>query len=865
MSLRLWIIKLFFILFFGFSLKAQNIRGIILDKSSSLPINGAVINLISNSDSLVFSFAFSNQSGFFSLKKSADSCLLKISHVGYDEIILDCKNIENNPDTLVFKLTIKQNQLNEVYVAAKRPMVVKGDTTFYRTESFKTGDEKNLEDLLKKIPNFNVDEDGKIYYKNKLIETIMINGDNLSGSNYEITTKTLSSEIINEVEAIENFEQNRILRTMKKGNQTVLNLKTQKIKNLGGLLSLNKGIHEHDLRSGIIGINKNIKTLLNGSYNNVGLKRFNADSKSLPWGSTNSWTNNQAISAPLKPQSYFYNNLGLQYENQNNEGVVNFSNNFNVSKKIQVNTQLIYSSNQLNSQKNNNNNVLLSQNELGFSQLDSTSNTVKNLRFNLGLEYDLNANNLLSIKYFLDKSSNNLRTNNFFNAFGLTSEIVQPMKLNNLHNIGLLEHTLKLNDKNVVKSSIRYFNKEDKTNLKISNGNIERKQENDIRQWFGEFESTWTSFKKNHESKTELLFSRKYFNLNQVSKEFSNQELNASIERQIMNYYVFGVKQNNSYKKQKVEIVSDIGLSFFNSLNSLQNNLTAKNLGFKGSYAFNNKNNIALNVSYIENPNWNNNLLTNPTILDFRTSQIGSENFGLNKELVYLINYNYLDVLKSKSSLNLTLFGVKYFQNIGFFNIDFIDFKQSLSLYNASNNYTVGIQSKFNQLIYKLRGNLRFDLSYNITGSENLFNKNLTFNKFQDFKGRINFQSKLNKFSFYEIEDETEYFNNLFDIYNIKRVSSFWLNTISLKSGISIKKMNFSVSMRNINTQNNSFTFFNSNLTFKIIRALNLNLDAYNVTNVMSYNLTRFSAIQRSDAQYGILGRIFLVGFNFNF
>ena len=67
-----------------------------------------------------------------------------------------------------FFILYQNNELDPVELTYEMPVVVKGDTLVYDADSFKTGTERKLEDVLKNLPGVEVTDDGEIEVEGKL-------------------------------------------------------------------------------------------------------------------------------------------------------------------------------------------------------------------------------------------------------------------------------------------------------------------------------------------------------------------------------------------------------------------------------------------------------------------------------------------------------------------------------------------------------------------------------------------------------------------------------------------------------------------------------------------------------------------------
>lgn len=67
-------------------------------------------------------------------------------------------------------------ELDGVEIVREMPVSIKGDTIVYNADSFKTGTERKLEDVLKKLPGVEVDADGQVKVEGKAVNKLMVEG-----------------------------------------------------------------------------------------------------------------------------------------------------------------------------------------------------------------------------------------------------------------------------------------------------------------------------------------------------------------------------------------------------------------------------------------------------------------------------------------------------------------------------------------------------------------------------------------------------------------------------------------------------------------------------------------------------------------
>ncbi|WP_459490542.1 TonB-dependent receptor [Aquirufa sp. ROCK-SH2] len=274
-------IYLFFCLCtFHFSLYSQRIQGTIHSLNGKA-ISNATILIKSQKNNVDFEeFFIGKDTGEFSFELAntyKEALYLEFTAFNYsiqlDSILQPQKN-----KIYEFKILLdEKNQiLNEVIVSENKRFEQRGDTTVYSVKAFRDGTERNVEDVLRKLPGVEVNEDdGSLKYLGKRVEAVQLDGDDLFGYRYSTATKNISADMIEKIEAIDNFHANPLFKGMEDSKTTALNLKLKKGKwdlskneyvGIGGgnKLALDLGLN-------LIAVSPKSKTFATFSYNNIGM------------------------------------------------------------------------------------------------------------------------------------------------------------------------------------------------------------------------------------------------------------------------------------------------------------------------------------------------------------------------------------------------------------------------------------------------------------------------------------------------------------------------------------------------------------------------------------------------------------------
>ncbi|WP_405330100.1 carboxypeptidase regulatory-like domain-containing protein [Leeuwenhoekiella sp. LLG6367-2.1] len=118
-------------------------------------------------------------------------------------------NIEKDADdiTLDFVLLPAENQLDDVEIVYEMPVVVRGDTIVYNTDSFTNGTEQKLGDILKKLPGVTVSDDGEIQVEGQTVSKVMIEGKDFFDGSSKLAVKNIPADALKKVEVLKNFNE----------------------------------------------------------------------------------------------------------------------------------------------------------------------------------------------------------------------------------------------------------------------------------------------------------------------------------------------------------------------------------------------------------------------------------------------------------------------------------------------------------------------------------------------------------------------------------------------------------------------------------------------------------------------------------
>ena len=276
MMLALWILAIV-------SIQAQpdpdyqrlTISGQLLDADLKEPMVQATIQLFTVTDSTFVGGDVSNERGNFIVQApSAGTFRLRITTVGYQTIDREVTLRRNESlDLGNLMMETESVMLQEAVVTGRAAQViVRKDTIMYNPEAFRTPEGSAIEELIKRIPGAEVDEDGNITVNGKEVKKILLDGKEFMLGDVETALKNIPVSIIQNLKFYDQqSDQARITGIDDGEKETVLDFSIKKGMNHGYMTNLDlAGGTKHRYASRGMGSSFTDKTriVLLGNFNN---------------------------------------------------------------------------------------------------------------------------------------------------------------------------------------------------------------------------------------------------------------------------------------------------------------------------------------------------------------------------------------------------------------------------------------------------------------------------------------------------------------------------------------------------------------------------------------------------------------------
>lgn len=218
------LIALFLITSISFS-QSVKLEGLITD-SKAAGLEMANVMAVNKATKAMDAYAITNDKGKFILNlKPNTSYVLKVSYLGMQNKELEITTTSGNS---IKNIALEEGgiELDGVEIVREMPVSIKGDTIVYNADSFKSGTERKLEDLLKKLPGVEVNADGEIEVEGKKVSKLMVEGKDFFDGDTKLGVKNIPADAIDKIQVLRNYNENSILKGVENNQDNIaMNIK----------------------------------------------------------------------------------------------------------------------------------------------------------------------------------------------------------------------------------------------------------------------------------------------------------------------------------------------------------------------------------------------------------------------------------------------------------------------------------------------------------------------------------------------------------------------------------------------------------------------------------------------------------------
>ena len=869
----------------------NNLKGNVIDQAS-VSISGISVLLLLKEDSSIVKFTDTDLKGNFEFNNIVNplNYLIKVNALGYTS-----QTVAVKPNQTEYNFVLQESamQLKEVVVKNTQPIVkMNGDTTTYRADDFASPQDRTIGDVLKKIPGITVAESGQIKFNGQNVGKLYLDGDDLLESKYNIATKTLPNNIVNQIQVLENHQSIKALEGKVFSDAVDINLtfKDKAKLKLFGQAILGGGLPaQYEEEINLISLKNNYKAIHIAKANNTGLA-YNNDILSLnqlqelvkkgvsPMGAQLS--SGTGGSPPLAQNRYLFNHSGL----------ANSANLWKLKSEVQVKYKAYYEYDEENQRYINNNNILLPDEIINYNE--NQSNRILPQKF------------YADLILFKNKSDYYLNNKITFEHQNRTEEAsLIANNLNRFQNYQLKSSSFS-NELDLIKSpkgkTIKQYYSFMSYQTQPENLNIDSASYPSI------FSSNEVLKNINQSVSIPSFFTNNYITLQNGKGNFNqsykfgqsvnlqqyNSNLNAVNEigetispaiaatnNLTWNEFNFYAEPNYEWKKENFRLTAKLPIKY-QSINANEDqaslNLTDNRLLFNPnlSVRYAKENGFSGSLSYIRTNSAGNILQSFPGLVlnNYRSYSQNNELFSTSKSFNTGIFLNYKNPVKI-FFINLSA----YYRKSTLNNIGSGIINQNLStterilLDNTSS--LLNLNTNISKYLFSIRSSVTFLYAYQ-SGLSNQFLNNALFqflNSSQNFgfkwNGRVaqnfRYDYNINLQSFKSKPKEILTGLNTFEVQNTNQNLSI---EYDIKDNFFLKTNASLLNNKNNAGLNTNYFFLDCSFRYNIQKQrIDLSADFRNLANIKNFEVATTSLNFQSSSTYPLLGRMVILKVQFSY
>lgn len=291
--------------------KIVTVSGRVIEAGTKEPVELAAVQLLSLPDSAQVAGMTTSTQGYFSLsKQKPGKYLLKVSFIGYVTKIIPVQLTANVPAKKMGNIELATDavMLQEAVVVAEAPQVtVVEDTLMYNSSAYRTPEGAMLEELVKKLPGTEIDDDGNVKINGKDLKKIMVDGKEFFGGDVKTGLKNLPVDMVDKLKTYDKKSDLARVTGIDDGEEeTVLDLTVKKGMNQGWFGNADLGAGTKDRYTGRMMLNRFVdKTQFSiiGSANNVNDQGFSGGGGGPRWRSNNGLNATKMLGANFATQT----------------------------------------------------------------------------------------------------------------------------------------------------------------------------------------------------------------------------------------------------------------------------------------------------------------------------------------------------------------------------------------------------------------------------------------------------------------------------------------------------------------------------------------------------------------------------------
>jgi Carboxypeptidase regulatory-like domain len=242
--------SLLLLLIFPSIIFSQNVKleGTVKDTTGT-PLEMANVIAFKKGTKFLQSYSITDSQGNYKLSLVPNEAYtLKVSYLGFNTKSVEIKT-GNSSANLVENIILNESSesLKEVEITYEMPVKIVGDTIVYNVDSFTSGKEKKLEDVLKKLPGVDIDDNGEVEVEGKRVQKVLVEGKEFFDGDSKLATQNIPASAIDKVQVLKNYNEVSGMRNVTNNEDNIaINIKLKQGKKRFWFGEVNAGVGTDD-------------------------------------------------------------------------------------------------------------------------------------------------------------------------------------------------------------------------------------------------------------------------------------------------------------------------------------------------------------------------------------------------------------------------------------------------------------------------------------------------------------------------------------------------------------------------------------------------------------------------------------------
>ncbi len=203
-----------------------NLKGAVILAEADTPVAGVVVSVQTGNRDKVLAYGMTDENGHFSISLSCvrDSLSLTASSMMTETSTVP---VASPDEDIIIRVREKKLTLREAIIQAPK-VTMRGDTLNYNVSGYSKSEDRNIGEVLRRIPGIKVTSDGEIFYQNLPISKFYVEGLDLLQGRYGLASGNIDPSMVSTIQVLENHQPIRVLEDTEIPAQAAINLKLKK-------------------------------------------------------------------------------------------------------------------------------------------------------------------------------------------------------------------------------------------------------------------------------------------------------------------------------------------------------------------------------------------------------------------------------------------------------------------------------------------------------------------------------------------------------------------------------------------------------------------------------------------------------------